>query len=353
MNRGLIMSAALALAVLGGAAKAATVDAVALLGQINNIVLNDHKGASETEGNLYVGGAFSGTHVVNGDRMPEATVGGATGSVIIGGAASGRLTSNSGAVVIGGSSSAEINTNGATGANGVTVGGANSGRIQTAQPGAISIGGANSGTLNAQPSGSVAVNTGVAPQIPAAEVKTAFQTLSTELSQLATTAGAAANAADFNSRSILAGSETFAVLNIDSTFFSGGGFSGVTTGAAQTLVVNVSGKDVTITSNWNGPNAPTVLFNFFEAETLRVDRLFRASILAAFADVRTGNDVWGTLVSHNLDQRGQVIPYDDRYPFRGTIPDSPDPVAPVPLPAAAWLLLAGVGALAAAGRRRV
>jgi choice-of-anchor A domain-containing protein len=331
-------------AMVGSAASALSVDARAMLGQINNIVLNDHSAASETEGTLYVGGNFSGNHVVNGDKLPEFTVGGATGSVVIGGSTTGKLTSNNGSVIVGGSNSGQIVANGASGSDSVTVGGANSGKIQTSQPGTISIGRGNAGSLNAQPSGTVKTNTGVVPQIPAREVKAAFQTLSTDLSLLTTTSGASATA-----KSITAGTESFAVLNLTSDFFKADGLNSLKIDPSQTLIVNVAGKKIDIKSNWNAGNKSNVLFNFYEAEKVSVNRLFRASILAPSAEVKVNSDIWGTLVSHDLKQNnGQVIPYDDNHPFSGTIP----PLTPVPLPASVLLLLGGVTGLGMMKLRR-
>ncbi|SEA77728.1 collagen-binding domain-containing protein [Rubrimonas cliftonensis] len=334
------------LALSGGAAGAASLDALSLLKSINNIVLNDLQAGTETEGTVYVGGNYSGAAPVNSDNLGDATVGGVTGALIVGGSNGGAPNVNNGATVIAGDNNGQINANGATGDNAVTVGGDNNGFVQTAQPGAISVGGANNGTLNAQGAGSVATNTGVTPSVPVAEMIALFQSLSLDLSLLADTAGAFASTSDQNQLRVTSGSETIAIVNTTSALVSNGTFLGVNDFAGQTTIVNIAGKNITVGANGNN-NEPNLLFNFFEAETVTFNRSFNASFLAPFANVTlNGGGVNGTFVSFNMTQNAEIRPYNDANLFGGDLP------APVPLPAAAWMLLAGLGGLFAASRRK-
>jgi choice-of-anchor A domain-containing protein len=349
------MAGAAAWALAAGGAQAASVNAVALLSQINNIVLNNLTANAETEGTIYVGGAYTGGATVNPDGLASFTVGDATGSLVIGGASAGNPNVNNGEVVIGGSNAGSIVSNAPGGSNSITVGGANSGFIQTAQPSTISIGGANSGTLNPQ-GGTAQTNTGVIPIIPVAEMTGAFRALSLELGALATTDGVVVNASDQNMLSVLSGSERFAVAHAPLALVAGGTFLGVTQFAGQTTIINVAGQTVTVGANMN-IDLPNVLFNFYEATSLTVNVGWGASILAPFANVTlNGGGVNGTVVSFDLTQNAEVRPYNDSFLFSGDFPEDkttpPPPPSPVPLPAAAWMLLAGLCGLAALGRRR-
>lgn len=337
--------------VAAGGADAASLSPLDLMRSVNNIVLNDLRANAETEGTVYVGRNYTGGATVNPRNLDDAMVGGVSGALIVGGANAGNPNVNNGATVIAGSNSGQINANGASGDNAIVIGGANSGAVQTAQPGAISVGGANSGSLNAQSGGTAASNTGVTPSVPVAEMTAIFQAFSLELSLLTDTTGAFASASDQNNLFVESGSETFAVVNASEALVKTGTFKGVNDAAGQTTIINIGGKNVTVGANANG-NEPNVLFNFFEAETVTFNSAFNASFLAPFATVTlNGGGVNGTFVSFNMTQNAEIRPYADNGLFGGDLPPPPPPSA-VPLPAAAWMLLAGLGALAGASRRR-
>ena len=95
-------------------ANAATLDAAALLKDFTTIALGNLNGSSESEGPVFVGGNLSSNgYGVNPDNLANGHVGGASGSLIVGGNVSGNpVNVGAGDVVIGGSTSAIINRNG-------------------------------------------------------------------------------------------------------------------------------------------------------------------------------------------------------------------------------------------------
>ncbi len=314
-----IRSSLIGFVLLGAAAaampaQAASVDARSILKQFNNIVLNDlTTGSGHTHGSLYVGGDYNGGGVVNMDNEPN-----------------GQLTTGiSGSMIVGG----DVN-----GQNQIHLHGGN------ARIGGI----ITSGTIETH--NGATTETGVSG-IPAADIMTAFKSLSTELFNMTDTGGVA-NTADQNNISFQSGAglNGVAVFHIDASDIDSGTFKGVTSDTGVTTVINVAGANVTLGMNpadlGATPNR-SVIFNFYEAVTLNLNSMATYSVLAPFANVVLQSDIKGTLVSGNLDQRAQVItPYYD-----GNIP----PTTVVPVPAAAYLLLTGIAALGgmAARRRRI
>lgn len=302
--------ALLGLAAAVGPAQAANVDARSILKQFNNIVLNDlTTGSGHTHGSLYVGGDYNGGGVVNMDNNPN-----------------GQLTDDiSGSMIVGG------NVNGQ---NQIHLHGGN------ARIGGI----VTSGTIETHNGATVETGT---PGIPASDIMTAFQSLSTELFGMADTGGVA-NTSDQNDINFQSGAGVngVAVFHVDASDIDAGTFKGVFAPAGVTTVINVAGTSATLGMNAGGfgatPNQ-SVIFNFYEATTLTLNSMATFSVLAPFANVLLQSDIKGTLVSNNLDQRAQVItPYYD-----GNIP-----LSTVPVPAAAFLLLTGIAAIGGMAARR-
>lgn len=118
---------------------------------------------------------------------------------------------------------------------------------------------------------------------------------------------------------------------------------------ALSILINVSGTSVNLSKNFNTPEAigANVIWNFYEATSLHISNRWIGSVLAPLATVSNGNNIHGTLVAAAFNQGGQV----HQQAWVGEIPGSETIPAPIPLPAAGWLLLAGLGTLAALRRR--
>ncbi|MBX3378835.1 MAG: choice-of-anchor A family protein [Phycisphaeraceae bacterium] len=109
---------------------------------------------------------------------------------------------------------------------------------------------------------------------------------------------------------------------------------------ATTVVINVAGTSITynggnMVGGFNIPNASKIIWNFYEATTLNIDRHFFGAILAPNAVLSNSTAIEGSVFADSFNQHGEVhLPN-----FAGLIP------------APGALALAGFG-LVVAGRRR-
>lgn len=294
-----------------GAANAATIDAVDMLKSFTVIALGDYEVTSHAPASIFVGGDASSNGISINSAVENAPLDGENASLYVGGDITGGSFTVNGNVRVGGAvlPGAQVNLNG----------------------GALTQG----------------------ADIPVAEVAAAMHGLSGRLSGMADAGNYTISGDSNNPRLNIgsAGADGFAVINIsqaDLDFFFGGN-PGITFASTPiTTVVNVAGDSFHLASgkNFDGsPGSNNVIFNFFEATDIVLDSGFGASILAPWADVAAntgGANVF--LVGNNVTQKIEI-----RSPFDG---DLPDPPSAVPLPATGWMLLAGLGALAALRRRR-
>ncbi|HET7410896.1 MAG TPA: collagen-binding domain-containing protein [Paracoccaceae bacterium] len=296
---------------IGSGAAAAVIDAETMLRSFTVIALGDYELKSHTPGAVFVGGDFKADQSINGG-VSNATVGGVNGTLIVGGnVTGGGQTTINGNVAIGGeiTSGTTVNVNGG------------------------------------------AVTTGA--DVPVAGVRAAMHGLSDSLSQLAGTAGTSFSGDSNNPRLNVgpAGADGIAVVNFDADDlgFLFGGNPGIDfSGGPVTTIINVGGESIEFGRNLNGfTGSNNVIFNFHEALEVVLNGPFAASILAPGADiwVNTGG-ANNFIVGNDIVQSAEV-----RLPFSGDLPDMTPPSS-IPLPAAGWLLIAGLGALAAMARRR-
>lgn len=138
-------------------------------------------------------------------------------------------------------------------------------------------------------------------------------------------------------------------------FFASIGEIAFNLNGAETIVINVGGAALDVAENFLGnlrdQLAAAAIWNFYEAETLNIQRAFHGSVLAPFARLTNGNELTGSIVAKSMRQGGAV-----RLPgFAGDLPEFATPaedkvVAQAPEPAMGVLLLAG-GLLVLAVRR--
>lgn len=128
-----------------------------------------------------------------------------------------------------------------------------------------------------------------------------------------------------------------------------------TFGAADWIVLNILATDDDKAFQMNSvkvqPGAATaskVIWNFIGFDSVTFDGLFQGTILADGALVKTlAGNIEGSVFAGGFDGRSEL-----HYIGLGELPHQDVSPAPVPLPAAAPLLLAGIAALAALRRRR-
>ncbi|MBX3389091.1 MAG: choice-of-anchor A family protein [Phycisphaeraceae bacterium] len=110
---------------------------------------------------------------------------------------------------------------------------------------------------------------------------------------------------------------------------------------ASTVIINVAGTNITynggnMLGGFNIPNASKIIWNFYEATTLNIDRHFFGAILAPKATMSNSTAIEGSVFTDTFNQNGEVhLPN-----FSGNIP------------APGALALGGFGLLLAGRRRR-
>lgn len=318
--RGIALSLVLALSSLS--ASAATLNPDEILTQFNLVVFGDHRLDSQVHGRAFIGGNVtgnSGSITTSNYTLPAS----AFADVTIGGnVTSGAVNTVQGATVqIGGNNSTRINNAGS-----VLVGGTS---VRINPPVTVNV-------------SDLKLNIDSAMAAIRATMTLTSQTLR-ELDQTATltrhSQGVRFDAEPTDGR---------VVYNIGAADLTGNEI-GINLGGADTVVINVSGKNISFGQNFNTSESvgANVLWNFYEAETLALNNRFVGSVLAPNAAFTNGNNVFGSVIVSSFAQGGQI----HQQAWAGTLHGGDTP-APIPLPAAGWLLLGAVGALAALRRRR-
>jgi len=314
----------------------------------NLIVLGDLQSSSEVEGRTFVGGNLTGTSSNYVISSGQASTTGQAGLTVVGDVTGGIKNLNNGSgAIIGGNVESGFNLNGAA---------------QTVKVG---------GTINNTNINQNVVQSGLASSdsnyLYALDRQKSLLTSSlTDLSHSLTALDAnstvtiSGNRATFNATP---NADGVAVFSLTSDQLNTIGEIAFNLNGADTAIVNVSGKAITLNDNFLGGTANLgehVIWNFDEAEALTLTTAWGGSVLAPGASATTANYIQGSAVFGSLVQNGEmhVGTYQGSYtpPSTGTPGGSSggssggDPVD-VPEAPAMGLFLAGLAGLIYARRR--
>lgn len=305
---------ALALGLIAAPALASSpmIAGVDVLRTWNLVVLGDLTSSSEVEGRTFVGGNLNGNSS-NYQISSSVPSGGTTpGLTVVGDVNGGAKNLNNGSgAVVGGNVNSGLNLNGNP--QTVLVGGS------------ISNTNVNSNTVTA---GLAASNPGFVQDLN--QQKSLIATSMGELSHtLGTLSSNSTFAIDGNRGTFTAqpGADGVAVFNISAADLSKIGEISFNLNGADTAIVNVSGKAITLNDNFLGGTqnlGEHVIWNFPDAQTLSQTTAWGGSVLAPDAAATTGNYIQGSAVFGSLVQNGEmhVGTYSGSYDPPST-PDGP------------------------------
>ena len=279
----------------GGAASAAVVDPLNVLGHVNALIYTGATTSADIEGQAIVGGNFSGATMYNNPTVAPLT---GYGALTVYGSTSGNSINinNGGSAYVAGTHGATINFNGGGG-------------YKSSVPNTLS------------------------------DFTTAMSSFSTSLSSLAA-----------NSFLPVAGNNEVIIAHPNS---SGVAIFDVTTAqlalipsyslnlnGAKTVLINVDGSSLNFNANEQfnassfGSVAGAVIWNFFDATNLSFGTQIAGSVLAPKAAVTNNNQIDGSLVAYSWTGQGEL--HDNL--FTGV-----SPISAVPEPAAWGLMIVGIG----------
>lgn len=365
-------------------------DAITAMKELNLIVLGDVSMSQEVEGKSFIGGNVTGGgqfgigNAYRGGVQGQTETGRAT--VTIGGDAIGNFRLDNG-LVSGGSNSAASNPGliigGSTGgwdlnAAGATynVGGNVTGNTN-AKPGVYNVGGNVSGfntvsgvtvnaggTVSGNLNGSPTINAGLglgwnaagtsgAVATELAKIDADVKALSTALRDLSLVSnpssitvggqGPTFNAVD--------GGAGYALFNITAADF--GPEINFNSSTSSPIIINVGGSSINWLSNPVGNYTAAlnrqIIWNFYEATDIFVERIIYGSVLAPYAHITNTTPIEGSVVAKSLTMNGEIHlgTFNGATPFIG---DGSGGIVPEP---ATWaMLIAGFGLVGAAVRRR-
>lgn len=324
------------------AAQATPLTATQVLQQFNLVVTGNAGSSSSVDGRSFIGGALEGgTYDSNPGGTPASSYAGLTvlgnvdnitnpptvnvdglGITVLGNLTNSNVN-NGPAAVQGNASNDNFN-----GSGGSYVGGTRNG--VNANSGSLSLSAANAAFTNANSTNFGTVITGLSTQLSA---------LAANSSVVVNGNTATFNAAPVNGTAIfnLTGSTGAAILGLSQYSFNLNG--------ATTVILNSDASSAAISANFLAGSAQAVgaksIWNFYKATNLTLSSQFGGAVLAPLATLTNTNQILGDVLVGGLSQQG-AITLD---PFTGN-------VAAVPEPAAWMTMLAGLGLLLVAGRRR-
>jgi len=328
-------------------AQSKAITGIDALREWNLVVLGNLESSSEVEGRTFVGGNLSGNSSNYGIRATTSP-NGQPGLTVVGNVTGSHKNLNNGSgAVIGGNVSSGFNLNGPN--QMVKVGGT------------ISNTNVNQNTVISNLDASNPAF-GLGLQQNKAELKSSMGSLSFEMGTLKSNSQLTVqgNRGTFNAQPNAQG---LAVFNITAADLDKIGEIQFNLNGADIAIVNVSGRSINLNDNFLGGTnnlGERVIWNFPEAEDLKLTTAWGGSVLAPLADAETRNYIQGSAVFGNLKQNGEM----HIGTFKGGYATSPSGsssggdsstgggAVPVPEPGMVGLFGLGVAGLMLRRRRR-
>lgn len=309
---------------------------IAALKEWNVVSFNNFSSSNHVDGRIFVGGNFtSGNMNVNGNNTPASTYGTAAVTVVGNANLQGANVNLQGGIDVGGNVSGFFNLNGTP--KTVDYGGTSTATANNVT--FTDLGPAFTATLNSQKTDIIA----------------SLTSLSSNLAALANTGGVVVGG-DSNNQSITVSGSGLKVLNWSEAMFEGTSNQAlnITLPNDATLVINVAGTDIDMNRNFNRfTNDNRVLFNFYQATTLDLNRQFSGSVLGVFADITGGNsgNIDGNVIGKSVLQNANGEIHNNY--FQGDLSSlgSGNPIV-APEPATWGMMILGFGLVGFAMRRR-
>lgn len=260
----------------------------------NLVVLGNLESSSEVEGRTFVGGNLSGNSSNYNVRQLPASTTGQPGLTVVGNVVGGHKNLNNGSgAIVGGNVTSGFNLNGP---------------VQT-----VKVGGTISNTNVNQ--NIVQSNLGASNPAFVTNLQQDKSRLTSSLGSLSFDMGTLSansqltiqgNRGTFNAQP---NAEGMAVFDITAADLDKIGEIQFNLNGAKTAIVNVSGRKVTLNDNFLGGTnnlGENLIWNFPDAEELKLTTAWGGSVLAPLADAQTSNYIQGSAVFGNLKQNGEM-----------------------------------------------
>ncbi len=310
---------------------------IAALQEWNVVSFNNFTSSNHVDGRVFVGGNFTSNNMnILGNNTAASNYG--TAALTVAGNANlqGANINLAGGVDVGGNVSGNFNMNG---------------NPKLVEYGGTSTAFANNTTFtDLGPSFTNTLNS------QKADLIASLTSLSSNLAALSNTGGVSVGG-DQNNQMITVSGSGLQVLNWSEAMFEGNQNQQlqITMPGNATLVINVAGTDIDMNRNFNTfANDERVLFNFYEATTIDLNRQFSGSVLGVFADIIGGNsgNIDGSVVGKSVVQNANGEIHANN--FQGDLSSVGGGGGPVvaPEPETWGMMLLGFGLIGAAMRRR-